>query len=465
MRCALAVRLSIVAWLVMLSPLLAASTDGQLDWPQWLGISRDGIWKESGIVQKLPAGGPKVAWRVPVGIGYSGPAVAGDRVFVTDRERTTDAEGKPRRPTRNGVLGNERVLCLDARDGKQLWEHVYDCPYTISYPNGPRTTPLVEGEWVYSLGAMGDLNCLASADGKPRWEKNLAKTYGVEPPVWGFAAHPLIDGDLLYCLVGGKGAAVVALNKSTGAEVWKTLDSEEVGYSPPMIYDLAGRRQLVVWLSEAIYGLDPASGKELWRQAYPIDIPVMRPAVNIVTVKKTGDEKTGDLLFISSFYHGPMMIKVEETGASVVWQGKSNNPIKPDGPHCVMGSPVFHDGHGYAVGNQGELRCFKEESGEQLWLTYEAVAKRKADCGTAFIVPLAAESQPHRHVLFNDQGDLIFADLSPAGYKELDRAHLVDPVGFARGRDVVWSHPAFAGRSVFARNDKELVCVSLAEEG
>jgi hypothetical protein len=191
----------------------------------------------------------------------------------------------------------------------------------------------------------------------------------------------------------------------------------------------------------------------------------MRPAVNIVTVKKTGDEKTGDLLFISSFYHGPMMIKVKETGASVVWQGKSNNPIKPDGPHCVMGSPVFHDGHGYAIGNQGELRCFKEESGEQLWLSYEAVAKRKADCGTAFIVPLAAGDKADRHVLFNDQGDLIFADLSPAGYKELDRAHLVDPVGFARGRDVVWSHPAFAGRSVFARNDKELVCVSLAEEG
>src|SRR3569832_2509693 len=121
MRCALAVRLSVVAWLFMLSPLLAATTDGQLDWPQWQGISRDGIWKESGIVLYLPAGGPKVAWRVPVGIGYSGPAVAGDRVFVTDRERTTDAEGKPRRPTRNGVLGNERMLCLDARDGKQLW--------------------------------------------------------------------------------------------------------------------------------------------------------------------------------------------------------------------------------------------------------------------------------------------------------------------------------------------------------
>ncbi len=108
----------------------------------------------------------------------------------------------------------------------------------------------------------------------------------------------------------------------------------------------------------------------------------------------------------------------------------------------------------------GRLALFQAGSGEELWKTYDAVTGKKADCGTAFIIP-----QGDRYVLFNDQGDLIFADLSPAGYKELDRAHILDPVGFARGRDVVWSHPAFADRCVFARNDQQLVCVSLAEEG
>lgn len=465
MRCALSARFGVVLCFLSLTPLASAKTNDGLDWPQWMGSDRDGVWKETGIVKQLPDGPPKVVWRVPVGVGYSGPAVADDRVFITDRQRATDAEGKPLRSTRQGLPGNERLLCLNARDGKQLWEHAYDCPYTISYPNGPRTTPLVEAHWVYSLGAMGDLACLATTDGKPRWEKNLAKTYDVEPPVWGFAAHPLVEGELLICLAGGKGSAVVALDKKSGAEVWKSLDTEEVGYSPPMIYELGGRRQLVVWLSEAIYGLDPATGKQLWKQSYPIDIPVMRPAVNIVTVKKTGDATTGDMLFISSFYHGPMMLKVDDKGASVVWQGKSNNPVKPDGPHCMMGSPVFHGGHGYAIGNQGELRCFNEGTGEQLWQTYAAVMGRRADSGTAFIVPLAAGPQEERHVLFNDQGDLIFAELRPEGYKELDRTHLVDPVGFAHGRDIVWSHPAFAGRAVFARNDKELICVSLAEEG
>lgn len=429
------------------------------DWPQWMGRERDGVWRESGIVSKLPAE-PKIAWRMPVGIGYSGPAVAGGRVFLTDRERPTDAAGKPARATRQGIPGNERVLCFAAEDGKLLWEHKYDCPYTISYPNGPRTTPVVDEQRVYALGAMGDLLCLNAADGQVRWQKNLLKDAAQEPPVWGCAAHPLIDGDLLYTLVGGKGHAVVALNKHTGEEVWHALDTEEVGYSPPMIYELAGKRQLVVWLSEAIYGLDPATGEQYWKQDYPLDIPVQRPAVNIITVKKTGTGATGDLLFISSFYHGPMTLKVDAEGARVLWQGKSNNPVKPDGPHCVMSSPVFHGGHGYAIGNQGDLHCFDEATGEKKWQTFDAVTGRKADCGTAFIVP-----QGDRYVLFNDQGNLIFAELTPEGYHEQGRAKLLEPVGFARGRDVVWSHPAFSMQSVFARNDKELIRVSLDEEG
>ena len=129
----------------------------------------------------------------------------------------------------------------------------------------------------------------------------------------------------------------------------------------------------------------------------------------------------------------------------------------PTGRTCVMATAVFKQGCGYAVGCQGDLRAFKVESGEQF---YAAVAGRKADCGTVFIVP-----QGDRYLMFNDQGDLILANLSPNGYEEIDRAHILDPVSAARGREIVWSHPAFAQRCVFARNDKELVCVSLAASG
>ncbi len=193
-----------------------------------------------------------------------------------DLERELDENGQPRRATRQGVPGHERVLCLDAADGKVLWKHDYDCPYTISYPNGPRTTPVVESETVYTLGAMGDLLCLSTTDGQVRWSKKLTEAYKTDPPVWGYASHLLVDGELLYTLAGGEGSAIVALNKQTGKEVWRALSSQEVGYSPPMIYELAGKRQLVVWLSEAIYGLDPTTGKELWKVDYPQGVPVQR---------------------------------------------------------------------------------------------------------------------------------------------------------------------------------------------
>ncbi len=253
--------------------------------PSGLGPKRDGVWRESGLAERFPPGGPKVLWRVPVGTGYSGPAVANGRVYLMDRQRPTGPDGKPARPTRAGIPGRERVLCLDAADGKVLWKYEDDCPYKISYPSGPRTTPLVHQGSVYTLGAMGDPCRLDAATGVARWSKNLAKEYGVPPPVWGWAAHPLIDGDLLYCLVGGKGSAVVAFNKETGKEVWRALTSEEVGYSPPMIYRAGGVRQLIIWLSESINSLHPVTGRTYWTQAYPTSGPPQRPAVNIATVR------------------------------------------------------------------------------------------------------------------------------------------------------------------------------------
>ena len=444
-----------VSVLVSALVLCTASIARADDWPQWLGTQRDGVWRETGLVEKFPKGGPRVLWRKPLAEGYSGPAVVGDRVYVMDRERERDEEGKPKRPTRDGIAGNERVLCLSATDGKLLWKHVYDCPYTISYPVGPRTTPLVRDGRVYTLGAMGDLLCLDANEGRVIWSKKLMREYKLDaPPVWGFAAHPLLDGSLLYCLVGGEKSAVVAFNKDNGEEVWKALTTQEIGYSPPMIYEAGGQRQLIIWLSESIQSLDPATGRVYWKQAYPTDGTPRRPAVNIITVRRLDDR-----LFLSTFYHGPMMLKLDrdKPAASVLWKGKSNNPARPDGVHILMAPPVLKDGHIYGVCAAGQLRCLKADTGEQVWETFAATGGKKGDCATAFLVP-----QGDRYVIFNDQGDLILARLSPRGYEEIGRAHILEPVQFAYGREVVWSHPAFARRCVFARNDKEIVCVSLA---
>jgi outer membrane protein assembly factor BamB len=316
---------------------------------------------------------------------------------------------------------------------------------------------LVRDGRVYALGAMGDLHCLDAKNGKPIWSKDLLKDYKLDsPPLWGFAAHPLLDGDLLYCLVGGPGSAVVALHKDTGREKWKALTTEEIGYSPPMIYKAGGKRQLVVWLSESINGLDPATGRAYWTQEYPVGRAPQRPAVNIATVRNDGD-----LLFLSSFYHGPMMLKLaaNKPTASVLWRGKSNNPARPDGVHVMMAAPVLKGGHVYAVCALGELRCLDAKTGKQVWQTFDYTGGKKADCANVFLVP-----QGNRFVLFNDLGELILAELTPKGHKLIDRARVLAPDHEARGRKVVWSHPAFAGRCVFARNDSEIVCLSLAAE-
>src|SRR5262249_5283962 len=135
------------------------------DWPQWLGPSRDGVWRETGLLSKFPPGGPKILWRTPIDARYSGPAVAGDPGYVMDPHGAKAPAGKPIRATRQGMPGNERVLCLNAADGKLVWKHEYDCPYKVSYPSGPRTTPLVHEGRVYTLGTMGDLFCLDAATG------------------------------------------------------------------------------------------------------------------------------------------------------------------------------------------------------------------------------------------------------------------------------------------------------------
>lgn len=437
----------------------AAAAPGRADdWPQWLGPQRDGVWRETGLLDKFPAGGPKVLWRSPLGTGYAGPAVAGDRVYVLDRRRTLDADGKPKPPTRDGILGTERVVCLGASDGKVIWKDEYPCPYTISYPSGPRTTPVVRDGRVYTLGAMGDLRCYDAATGKPVWTKNFLKDYGLDaPPVWGWAAHPVLEGDLLYCLVGGKGSAVAAFHKDTGKEAWHALDTKEICYSPPTLIRAGGKRQLVVWLSDSINGLDPDTGAVYWTQAYPVGRQPQRPAVNIATVRHEGDR-----LFLSTFYHGPMMLQLaaDRPAVSVLWRGKSNDASHPDGMHILMATPLLRDGHVYGIGAAGDLICQDAATGKKLWSTFAATGGEESLYGTAFLVP-----QGDRVVIFNDQGDLILAHLTPEGYKEIDRAHLLDPLQEVGGRHVVWSHPAFAHRCVFARNDKEMVCVSLAANG
>ncbi|MBI4660483.1 MAG: PQQ-like beta-propeller repeat protein [Verrucomicrobia bacterium] len=420
------------------------------DWPQWLGPQRDGVWRESGILEKFPPEGPKIRWRAKVGAGYSGLAVANGRVFLTDRQLPSGTSN-PANPFDRGVIpGTERVLCLNEADGKILWQHEYDCPYTISYAAGPRATPLVSGGKVYTLGAEGHLVCSDVASGKIIWSRDFKKDYGAQTPVWGFAGHPLLDGDKLICLAGGPGSVAIAFDKDSGTERWRALSAKEPGYCPPMIYEFHGRRQLILWHPESINSLDPESGNVFWSEPFTV-----RSALSIPTPRKSGE-----FLFITSFYNGAKMMRVAPEKPVAVWQSKKASEKDTDTLHSIMCTPFLEDGYIYGVCSYGQLRCLKAATGERIWETLQATTpdSKEARWANAFLV-----KNGDRFFLPNEKGDLIIARLSPEGYREVSRTHLLEPTNTAAGRAVVWSHPAFANRCVYLRNDRELVCASLAD--
>ncbi len=417
------------------------------DWPQWLGPKRDSVWRESGIVEKFPEAGLKVKWRVPVSLGYSGPAVAGDRVFLTDYVKTS---GKiTNNPGGADKLeGQERVLCFSAETGEQLWEHAYDRAYSISYASGPRATPTVDGNKVYVLGAEGDLFCMDVDDGSVIWSKSLKDEYKVETPMWGFTAHPLIVGDLLYVLVGGTGQVAVALNKNTGKEVWKALSNKLAGYCPPTLIEHGGQSQLVIWHPESINGLDPNTGKVHWTVS-------LKPSYSMSV---TAPRLSGDKLFASGIGSAGALITLnaDDQTAEVAWRGKPKTAV-----YCCNSTPFIEDGVIYGNDCQvGNLVAVDIKDGRRLWETFKPTSggTRRASHGTAYIV-----KHDDRFFLFSETGDLILAKLSPKGYDEISRFHVLEPTNECFGRSVVWSHPAFARRCVFARNDKELVCVDLSK--
>jgi outer membrane protein assembly factor BamB len=435
-----------LAALLLASPLCRAD-----DWPQWLGPQRDSIWRETGILEKFPTPGLTVRWRTPLGGGYSGPAVSGGRVYVMDR-KLREGGANPANPfDRNKIPGSERVLCLDEASGKILWQHEYDCPYTVSYASGPRTTPLVAGGKVYTLGAEGNLFCLDAADGKILWSRDFKKDFNIRTPIWGFAAHPLLDGQKLICLAGGEGSVAVALDKDTGKELWRALGAREPGYSPPTIVTAGGTRQLIIWHPESVNSLDPETGKLFWTHPWSI-----RSGLSLATPRQSGD-----LLLLSSFYNGSHCFRLDakKPAAELLWEGTRNSEKQTDTLHSLMSTPFIEGGHIYGVCSYGQLRCLKLETGERLWETLAATTNAgPVRWANAFLV-----RNGERFFIANEKGELIIANLTPKGYEETSRTHLIEPTNQDARRPVVWSHPAFANRNIYARNDREILCASLAK--
>jgi outer membrane protein assembly factor BamB len=301
---------------------------------------------------------------------------------------------------------------------------------------------------VYTMGGEGDLQCRDTKDGALVWQKKLG---GGHTPMWGFASSPLIEGDELIAIGADPDGTVLALDKRDGKELWKAVPAKEPGYSSPIVIEAGGVRQLIVWNPEALYSLNPTSGKVYWKE----------PVVSGAGMSIATPRRSGDYLLVTSFYNGAMMMKLDpaKPAATRLWKIGGKNEKKTEALHAVMCTPWIADGFIYGVCSYGQLRGLRAETGQRVWETFDATTGSEGETrwANAFIVP-----NGKHYFLFNERGDLIIADINPAGFHELSRAHLLDPTNKDPGRPVVWSQPAFADRSVFVRNDKEIVCASLA---
>lgn len=392
--------------LLTATAILTATTLYAGDWPNFLGPNRDSISTETGLNKNWNSQPPRELWRVPMSDdGYAGPSVANGKVFIINHEGDKDI-----------------VRAIDLKTGKDVWTHTYADSAKANY-GFARATPTVDGGKVYTVSRFGIVNCLDEKTGKPVWTKDVVKEFKGEVPRWEMAWSPFIDGDKLVVQPGGSGAAVAALNKNTGATIWKGGGSDAPGYATPALATLAGKKQYLVFTGKHLIGVDAANGNLLWQVRWETKYDV-----NAATPLVVGPNK----VFISSNYgHGCAMITVTGNNASIAWESKALQ--------CHFNSPILFGNHIYGI--SGDLACLNPQTGKALW---KQSGFEKGGLVIVDGVIIAVDGA---------KGDVVMAEAKPGAYRELGR---IKPLG---GQS--WTAPIIADGKLIIRNKNALACFAL----
>jgi outer membrane protein assembly factor BamB len=387
-----------IGWLCLTVALPAA------DWPQWRGPLRDGKSVETGLLRAWPPGGPKLVWKAQgLGEGYSSIAIAAGRIYTLGQRGDT-----------------QYVMAFDEASGKKLWETAGGRAYRERRGDGPRSVPTVEGDRLWAFAADGTLSSLDARTGKRLWALNVTEKFGASMPYWGYSESPLVDGDRLYVVAGGRGASVVALDKASGAVLWKS-QSEEAAYSSPILATVGNVKQLIVFTASSVLGLRADNGERLWRYD-----PVANRTANVATPIFHDNH-----VFVSSDYGtGCALLKLSPGGGAT--EVYFNREMRNHHASSILVDGVLY-GFSSAV-----LTAMKLMTGEVLWRD-RSVGKGSLTYADGLLF------------LLSEGGVLGLAEASPKGYQELARFTLPE-----RSDRPTWAHPVIASGRLYVRDQDRL---------
>ena len=401
----------------------AAEVDAKRDWPQWRGPNRDAVSSAKGLLQSWPANGPPLAWKTKgLGGGYASVVISGGKVFTAGNRR-----------------GQDSVLCLDAKNGQEIWA----VPLSRPGAGNPASTPTVDGDHVYGLGAKGDLVCLKTADGSEVWRKSYTKDFGGVVPHWEYCESPLVDGELLIGTPGGSKATLVAFNKLTGDVVWQCLVPEggdgTGGYSSVVISEAAGVKQYVQLTGRGVIGVRASDGKLLWRYT-----KVINGTANIPTPIVTGNY----VIASTGYGAGTALLELKKDGDGVkaeeVWFKRGNELQNHHGGMLRIGNYLYL-GHGH---NQGFPTCVEWKTGKVLW-------GRERGPGSESAAIVSADGQ--LYFRYQD-GVVALIAASPKAYK------LNGKFTPAVTHEPCWSHPVVVDGKLYLRDQDDLLVYDVARK-
>lgn len=399
-------------------------------WPGWRGVRRDGVAYGPPLRVNWPAEGPPVLWRAKSGEGYSSFAVAGERAYGFHRE------------------GDEEVIvCYNLSDGNILWRQGYSCSPNDSIASGtgdrtrgPRASPMIDGDRLYTFGATGVLQCRKIDGGALVWEKDCVREFGAPIPRWGVSGSPLIDGDRVIFNPGGKNStSVVALNKITGAEIWKAMN-DPPGYSSPVVLEVDGERQYVVFTGNAVVGLEASSGAERWRHSWPTSFEV-NAATPIVFHIQDGSQRHAFVLITSGYDKGCTLLRIIAKGGN----GKAEMVYEGNQLCSHFATPVRRQEFVYGF-NEADLVAMDLRNGQVRW------SERGFHKGSL----LAVEDYL---IVLGEKGNLALVEANPEAFRK--RAEC-EPFQSGR-RAKCWSMPVLAEGRLLLRNEKEILCLDLRQ--